>query len=52
MLEKDCEFCWEKFSDFDGMLHEGYTTEDNYYWICPDCFNDYKIMFEWTVIEE
>lgn len=47
-----CEFCWEKFSSFDGTLHEGYTTEDNYYWICSDCFRDFKTMFEWTVIEE
>lgn len=47
-----CEFCWEKFSDADGAAHEGYTTEDNYHWICPVCFRDFKTMFDWIVIEE
>ena len=42
-----CEFCWEKFSDYPDTLHEGYTTEDNYYWICPTCYNDFKEMFKW-----
>ena len=42
-----CEFCWEKFSDYPDTLHEGYTTEDNYYWICPACYNDFKEMFKW-----
>ena len=42
-----CEFCWEKFSDYPNTLHEGYTTEDNYYWICPTCYNDLKEMFKW-----
>ncbi len=46
-----CEFCWGKFSDFPDTLHEGYTTEDNYYWICPACFEDFKEMFKWKVIE-
>ncbi|PKK97674.1 MAG: hypothetical protein CVV56_08420 [Tenericutes bacterium HGW-Tenericutes-1] len=44
-----CQFCWEKFSDFPGSLYEGYTTEDNYVWICPECFMDFKEMFHWTV---
>ena len=43
-----CEFCWEKFSDYPDTLHEGYTTEDNYYWICPTCYNDFKEMFKWN----
>lgn len=42
-----CEFCWAKFSDAVDVLHEGYTTEDNYYWICPDCYNDFKELFGW-----
>ena len=44
-----CEFCGEKFSDADGDLHEGYATEDNYHWICPVCFRDFEVMFDWVV---
>ena len=29
----------EELSD---ALHEGYTTENNYYWICGKCFEDFK----------
>lgn len=46
-----CEFCWAKFGEFDSpdILHEGYTTEDEYSWICNQCFDDFKIMFNWKV---
>jgi len=47
-----CKFCMEKFSDFPGTLHEGYTTADNYHWICPKCFLDFKEMFHWNVVHE
>lgn len=47
-----CTFCWEKFSDDADDLHEGYTTEDEYYWICSDCYNDFKEMFGWKVIDD
>ena len=40
-----CEFCWDKFSDYPDTLHEGYTTEDNYNWICQTCYDDFKEMF-------
>ncbi len=42
-----CEFCWDKFSDYPDTLHEGYTTEDNCYWICQTCYDDFKEMFKW-----
>ena len=42
-----CEFCWDKFSDQPDTLHEGYTTEDNCYWICQTCYDDFKEMFKW-----
>ena len=41
-----CEFCYEKF--FNESQH-GYSTLDNYYWICENCFNDFHEMFEWTL---
>ncbi len=47
-----CEFCQTKFMESNhlDMLHEGYSTEDNYHWICSICFNDFKDMFEWNVV--
>lgn len=44
-----CEFCNRKFLEGQGDLTEGYTTADNYRWICPDCFEDFKREFHWTV---
>lgn len=42
-------FCWDKFSKNDGDLHEGYRTADKKYWICEECFNDFKEMFRFKV---
>lgn len=49
-----CAFCWAKFTESDGpsTLQEGYVTEDNYYWICPQCFADFQNDFQWTIIGE
>ena len=47
-----CEFCGEKFFQRDGFLHEGYCTPDKYRWICKNCFNDFKIMFQWNVTKK
>lgn len=44
-----CEFCGSKFSLQDGNLIEGYTTQDQYRWICIPCFNDFKNEFGWLV---
>jgi len=44
-----CSFCFEKFSQYDGDLHEGYCTLDEYHWICEECFEDFKDMFEWKI---
>ncbi len=43
-----CEFCFSKFG-LSGALTYGYCTEDHYYWICEQCFDDFKEMFEWQV---
>lgn len=42
-----CEFCWAKFSERDEDLHQGYTTDDRRYWICENCYNDFKGEFHW-----
>ena len=47
-----CEFCGLKFSEKEGDLHHGYCTEDEYYWICENCFEDFKEMFHWKVVED
>jgi hypothetical protein len=32
-----------------GVLDEGYATQEDYYWVCKTCFDDFKAMFSWTV---
>ena len=44
-----CEFCFAKFSERDGDLLEGWTTSDEYRWICPTCFEDFGERFGWRV---
>ncbi len=48
-----CAFCWARFSDFSGDLHEGYCTESSNSsradWICPECYNDFKDRFRWKL---
>jgi hypothetical protein len=46
-----CEFCGAKFSaseDID-VLHEGWTTHDEYRWVCDPCFRDFRDRFQWRV---
>ena len=41
-----CEFCWEKATtDMECVF---YCTKDMRYWVCPDCFNDFKKSFGWV----
>ena len=50
-----CKFCHAKFmQDVDGgkYLTHGYCTTDRYYWICETCYNDFKDMFHWKIVEE
>lgn len=46
-----CEFCKYRFGNEPGDLRAGYSTEDGYSWICPTCFEDFKDLFKWKVIE-
>jgi len=45
-----CTFCTDGFSEYEGDLHEGYCTLDKKHWICEKCFNDFKDMFKWQVV--
>ena len=47
-----CEFCWEKFGEENGVLHIGYCTCDRYRWICEQCYNDFKELFDWKLVDE
>ena len=48
-----CEFCSEKFSDtIPDCLNNGYTTTDDYHWICTKCYLDFNEEFKWTVKKE
>lgn len=56
-----CTICYEKaFSErYVDDLREGWTTggprarqagtpRDEYYWVCPDCFEAFRDELEWT----
>lgn len=46
-----CNFCMSKFSVLIlDCLTEGWATEDDYRWICKDCFEDFKDYFKWQVV--
>ncbi|MGN6400204.1 MAG: hypothetical protein ACTHMD_07120 [Flavisolibacter sp.] len=48
-----CEFCFAKFSDsIADAVKVGYTTADDYRWICQQCFDDFKEMFNWEIYKE
>lgn len=44
---RHCEFCWEKALTYESATF--YCTEDMYYWICEECFHDFKEQFHWQV---
>ena len=48
-----CEFCSAKFmaEDHPDVLHSEYATEDDYRWICDQCYEDFGERFEWKVLQ-
>jgi hypothetical protein len=32
-------------------LAEGYVTTDGMYWVCPECFADFRARFGWALAE-
>jgi hypothetical protein len=46
-----CEGCFAKFMESGSpeVLTEGYVTEDNRRWICPECFRDLQQEMEWKL---
>ena len=49
-----CSFCWATFSllESNDSLKQGFATTDDYDWVCEGCFEDFKDMFKWEVIEK
>lgn len=45
-LHAYCEFCWHKFMEnpvgLKDCSSEGYCSTDGNYWICKECFDDFK----------
>lgn len=29
----------------------GYHTSDFYYWICEECFEDFRVMFNFQIVD-
>jgi hypothetical protein len=45
-----CEYCWAKFMESGkDVLTEGYATEDDYQWVCSECFRDLRDEMGWTL---
>jgi hypothetical protein len=49
-----CAFCWKTFLLPGAPLEadqvsEGWTTDDEYHWLCDECFGDFKQRFQWKV---
>lgn len=47
-----CEFCTRKIWDRASGNDEadvGFTTADDYHWICDNCFADFRDQFGWSV---
>lgn len=47
-----CIFCYDTISVHDNDLHYAYNTQNNRYWICEKCFNDFKDIFNWKIVSE
>lgn len=50
-----CHFCWAKFMEEGAWpdapeppLHEGWTTEDGYHWVCAACFGEHREREGWV----
>jgi hypothetical protein len=50
-----CEFCGVKMSvgaKLEESIGHGYTAKKGYYWVCEQCFSDFRKQFEWKILGE
>lgn len=48
-----CEFCFVKFGGpGDDVERWGYCTTDEYWWVCPRCFRDFRERFAWKLVPD
>jgi len=45
-----CKFCGDKLDASTEAL--AYCTEDYYYWVCEQCYSDFKEAFGWVLVEK
>lgn len=46
-----CEFCCETIGIEGESFSSGYSTLDDYYWICSECFSDFAKQFQLQTID-
>lgn len=51
-----CEFCWHKFMEncdgvFDCSTH-GFCSADGQYWVCEECFHDFRELLSWRIVDD
>jgi hypothetical protein len=44
-----CEFCGTEFSTSSDGLHVGWTTDDEYRWMCGTGLTDFRQRFGWVI---
>ncbi len=47
-----CVLCSAKLSCDEVDLNEGYATEDEYHWVCAECFADFRDELGWSVDQD
>ena len=47
-----CELCWARFSKNNSDLHLGYFDNISKSIICTECYDNFKDLFDWKVVEE
>lgn len=48
-----CDYCGAGISNLPGDDYDSawVTADDNYYWVCPVCFEDFRERFGFQVVE-
>ncbi len=42
-----CAICWKKIGCSDDSRQDGYYCKANSYWLCCECFFDFKKQYKW-----